>query len=168
MRNKYRSLLTYVRERSLIVASLLPHLLLIIPVVAFIYFLPDIAASISGGWMVVLVALIWPLKSSLQSLQSEDTPSMSCNVMYWIILAVSLSVSIILNLLPFVGRGLAFIPFKEEISFLFLLWLLLPWTNGVNVFYGMMISFLDRYVKVKHTAALTQDQQNIILRTLRG
>ena len=117
--------------------------------------------------MVVIVSLLWPLIRSVRSISAKDEEEMGAVLMYWVILAFPMGIVLVLDVLPFVGRAVALIPFLSEISFLVLLWLLLPMTDGVSVFYHMLVKVLDRYVKVSTPGLVTEEQKGL-LRSIPG
>ena len=115
----------------------------------------------------VLVSLGWPLIRSVRSITKKDEEEMGAVLMYWVILAFPVGISLALDVLPFVGTMIGMIPFFSEICFLVLLWLLLPITDGVSVFYNLLVKLLDRYVKVSPTV-VTEEQRGFLTRALPG
>ena len=169
VRARYDNFLRYVQEKSLFLASLLPHFILIIPVVAFIYLLPDIAASLSGGWIVVIFALIMPLFKSVRAIEMDEQDDKRRMLMYWVVLSIPVSLQLLMDIVPFANTIVSYIPLKEQVSFLVLLWLLLPWTDGVSILYNLFLPILSRFISVPETAVpVTAEQRAFLVRMLIG
>jgi len=164
---RYQGIVARVKERSMVVAALIPHLLLLVPVVVC---LPYLAASVTSIWAVAFLAVVVPYIQSYRALERNIDPArrLTC-VMFWTIAAVPLALVLVADNLPFASMVLSAIPRRTEMSFVALLWLLLPWTDGVSVCYRGLRVAMKRYgPSFQPPVRVSQDQRNFIVRTLIG
>ena len=134
-RRKWKGFVEGVKEQSKVAAAFLPHLLLALPVIAFVYFLPDIAGSISRGWTLVLASMVLPTIWSVRAVQLDDDHAREGALMYWVVYAVCSVLYISISYIPFASSLLESVPYRDELVFFFLLWLQIPFTRGVEIMY---------------------------------
>jgi hypothetical protein len=166
-RLKYDSLLGWLRVKSSLLAAVFPHMLLLLLVGVFVYFLPDIFAAVSGGWLLVVLTLLYPLKASVDAVNTADKKEMGQWLMYWVILAILFSLHMLLNIFMIADFILAYVPRKEQLVFVVLLWLLLPWTDGIAWLYGMLLRLMDRFVRIPQQNIINNEQKTILQCNLR-
>jgi len=150
---------------------MIPHVLLATPIVASVYFLPDMLAEISQGYVLLVVSLLYPISNSIYSIEKSSVPNTKNRcLMYWVVFSVISFVHAVIPYVPFATRLFGAIPFLQELSFVFFIWLQLPWTDGSIVMYNYVIPFINKYLqrvskpKILNSFNQNAEQQNFIIR----
>ncbi|ORY36006.1 hypothetical protein BCR33DRAFT_722476 [Rhizoclosmatium globosum] len=134
----------------------LPHAQVLMYLIAAVLYVILVAADVYGGFLTYILAIGWPVMQSLRAVEAKEAKDLKLEcvqqwVSYWIILAL-------LSLMEHGGKSLLnLIPFYYAFKLVFLLWLMIPYSNGAYVIYSLVLKNILPPIKTEETPSKKEE-----------